>query len=307
MMTLATSVTTRHRQHAQRLAVGLVTALFAVGLIAACGGDDGVDATPTVPVDEIDVVDVEAPEPYEPEPEPEPEPVDTAALLATWAVYDEDSVEAEWQNLQRGYLAEAEAAGADPSQLLILASGPISWADYEAAMNRSIACIEALGRPVQQQLKQRDAPWPDLIFTNIPTRGGTACDARRCWIVEPDGVDLAAWECHARYALFVERAWMAPVEVLARFREQNAIYLPFMAQCLQARGIDVADNPTHDELWAISVSMMEAHPNCRENFLDDGVTSVGWGCTDITPANETAYQACSSQAWQHIAEVMVNR
>ena len=301
--------TNRHQQRARRLAVGLVVALFAVGLVAACGNDDDANAALVAPDDAAGAVDDATPEPTDGlDLEPEPTSVDVDALLAAWAVYAEDAAETEAQNLQRGFLAEAEAAGADPSQLVILASGPISWADYEAAMNRSIACIEALGRPVWQNLQQNTAPWPDVIATNIPAQGATTCDGTRCWREELEGAELAAWQCHVHYAWFVEQAWTQAVpEVLAGQQERKIIYLALMAQCLQARGIDVADNPSYDELWAIREALWEESPNCQRAFLDNDGSFIGWQCDNITPDNELVTHACEDEVWTQVAEIMANR
>ena len=296
--------TNRPQQRARRLVVGLVSALFAVGLVAACGGDDATDATPVVPDDAAGAVVDTTPEPTDPE--PELEVVDVDALLAAWAVYAEDAAETEAQNLQRGFLAEAQAAGADLSQLVILASGPISWADYEAAMNRAIACAQEAGFSVWHQVQQNTAPWPDSIAHNIQTKGGTACDGDRCWRVEPEGIELAAWQCLERYAYFVRHAWTVAVpELVERRRHTEAIQLPLMAQCLQAKGVDVPDVPTRNELNAIHERLTDENPSMQRSYLEDG-TFVGW-TGNVDPNHPDLYWDCWNETWPQVNAVLDGR
>jgi len=156
-----------------------------------------------------------------------------------------------------GGMAEAKAAGADPSQIELFADGAISYSDYETAINRYAACA-------------RDAGYTVTITGTRASQGVTVLNYA---VAVPTGktIDLAD-ACYDKYAKFVDKYWQAssPDAIAFSDRRENALR-PQLHDCLVRYKVDVPDDASFDELVKSAVDHLQKDES--QNCMVD----IGYG------------------------------
>lgn len=133
--------------------------------------------------------------------------------------------------------AAARAAGADASQVEVLEDGAVTYAEYEAAMNRSFECMRERGFEVR-------------VKGTVPSNGVTLLD----YEVEgtSSGTDLESEsaralveECRTTWSAEVDRFWqVSSPDAIAYAERRDAAIRPIMRACLEKHDVDLADDAT---------------------------------------------------------------
>lgn len=153
-----------------------------------------------------------------------------------------------------GQLAAAEAAGADESQLEILRGSEVTFEQYEAALNRTFACMEEAGLVVHRN----GTKWWDgslLVDYYFGAPEGTAPTTEQELMNRADA-------CDRQYSYFVDTYWQAGTPEEDGFRERRAAALREpMAQCLRRNGVDFAADENMDELVSRALTVSGERPS----------------------------------------------
>ncbi len=156
-----------------------------------------------------------------------------------------------------GGMAEAKAAGADPSQIALFEDGAISYADYETAINRYASCA-------------RDAGYTVTIAGTRASQGVTVLNYT---LAVPTGKtsDLAD-ACYDKYAKFVDTYWQASSpDAIAFSDRREKVLKPQLHDCLVRYKVDVPDDASFDELVKSAVDHLQKDES--QNCMVD----VGYG------------------------------
>lgn len=147
-----------------------------------------------------------------------------------------------------GLVAEAREAGADESQLEILADGQVTYAEYEEAMNRAFACLRE--RDFDVDVKGTK-PFNGVTVLDYQVQGTT--DATN--LDDPTARERML-ECELRYSDAVNSFWqvMSP-DAVAFIERRDVALAPALAGCLGAHDVDVPDDATMHELVLASVDL----------------------------------------------------
>lgn len=135
-------------------------------------------------------------------------------------------------------VAKARAGGASEEQLAILAkSGVPSFEDYEAAVNRSIACIEHAGIGTPAVVKYEEGVTMLGYGFNASSPGRT--DAQ---------TDEIAQACIRQHSRWIEDAWGAQPTALEWNDQQLEAQRLSQIACLKSYGVTVDESWTRDEV-----------------------------------------------------------
>jgi len=147
-----------------------------------------------------------------------------------------------------GLVAEAREAGADESQLEILADGQVTYTEYEQAMNRAFACLRE--RDFDVDVKGTK-PFNGVTVLDYQVQGTT--DATN--LDDPTARERML-ECELRYSDAVNSFWqvMSP-DAVAFIERRDAALAPGLAACLGEHDVDVPDDATMHELVLASVDL----------------------------------------------------
>lgn len=125
----------------------------------------------------------------------------------------------------------------------ILRGSEVTFAQYEAALNRTFTCMESAGLVVYRNGTKW---WDGTLLVDY-------------YFGAPEGTDPAvadelmkkADDCDRRYSYFVDTYWQTgqPEEDAFRERRAAALWEP-MAQCLRRNGVDFAADESMDDLVA---------------------------------------------------------
>lgn len=147
-----------------------------------------------------------------------------------------------------GLVAEAREAGADESQLEILADGQVTYTEYEQAMNRAFACLRERDFDVDVKGTR---PFNGVTVLDYQVQGTT--DATN--LDDPTARERML-ECELRYSDAVNSFWqvMSP-DAVAFIERRDAALAPGLAACLGEHDVDVPDDATMHELVLASVDL----------------------------------------------------
>ena len=153
-----------------------------------------------------------------------------------------------------GGMAEAKAAGADPSQIELFADGAISYADYETAMNRYVGCVRDVGYPATVN-GTRVSQGVTVLNYDVPVPAGKSSDL--------------ADACYDKYAKFVDVYWQASSSDAIAFgdRREQALKLQ-LHDCLVRYKVDVPADASFDELIKSAVAHLQkvGSQNCMSDI-----------------------------------------
>jgi len=152
-----------------------------------------------------------------------------------------------------GVVVAAREAGASEEQVAVLEGGEVSFADYEAAVNRSIACMRAAGIEVVGGEVDDSRGYPVIPYSFAGSSEGRS-----------DEQTLAlADACMSEHSMFVEGAYQTSPAAL---EAQDARFQPFrdgIVDCIRENEGDVeADAPREQVLLAAFQVQEAGGPDC---------------------------------------------
>jgi hypothetical protein len=172
--------------------------------------------------------------------EPEGNTADSAAMLA-------------------GSLAEAEAAGADQSQIDALEGDTVDFATYQAAMNRAMSCMSDAGLEVTNVETARRHGQDQVMYN---WSAGTMDESEAL---------TTADDCYLRYAQYVDQFWQSGTVATLDYddRRADALRDP-LYDCLVGIDADVAADASAAELVGTAAQLTTDDPS------SDCLTIVAW-------------------------------
>lgn len=142
---------------------------------------------------------------------------------------------------------QAHKADADPSQIAILEKGEVSFADYEAATNRALACmrqagIDVLGPEVTDRtgLRMLDYGWSSQVDG----------------LSDEQGKQLGEG-CLTRFSDFVDTQYQLQSSSVEAREQYFVKFRPAVVECIRANGGTVEDEPTRDEAMTASFPILD--------------------------------------------------
>ncbi len=147
-----------------------------------------------------------------------------------------------------GLYEEAEAAGADESQLAALADAVITFGEYEAAMQQAFACIRDAGVEVVELGTHEPQGFPVLNYARAASAPG---------LTEAE-IAAATEDCMVRFGKFVDIAWQiySDQSVEAADARWDRVRAPLL-ECLSAAGEDLPPDVSRTEMLAASQQVMD--------------------------------------------------
>lgn len=140
-----------------------------------------------------------------------------------------------------------ERAKADPWQLAILEKGEVSYADYEAAVHRMMACMRDAGI--------------DVLGPEETSRTGLRM-LHYGWSPQVDGISdeqgqLLGDDCIARYSGLIEGKYQTQPSSLEAQEQYFVKFRPAVVECIRAHGGTVRDDPAREEAMFASFPIMD--------------------------------------------------
>jgi hypothetical protein len=132
---------------------------------------------------------------------------------------------------------DAQAAGADPSQIAILEKGDVSYADYESAVNLALTCMRKAGIDVLPPERTERTGLPQLHYGWSPQVTG---------LTEAQVTALGD-DCLKRYSQFVEMQYLLQPSSIEAMEKYFVKFRPAVVACIRKNGGTVKDEPSRDE------------------------------------------------------------
>lgn len=147
-----------------------------------------------------------------------------------------------------GLYQEAEAAGADESQLAALADAVVTFGEYETSMQQTFACIRDAGVEVVELGTDESRGFPILNYATAASAPG---------LTEAE-VAAATEDCMVRFGKFVDTAWQVYSDeaVEASDARWDRVRAPLL-ECLSAAGEDLPPDASRTEMLAASQQIMD--------------------------------------------------
>ena len=140
-------------------------------------------------------------------------------------------------------LASARAGGASTEQLAILAKGAVpSFEDYEAALGRTVACMNAAGIDVIP-MEPREQNGITLLGYGTPISSPGRTDAETAKVANA---------CYLEHSRWVEAAWQMQPAALEAEEKRLADSRPGLIACLERNGIDVDESLSTSDILVIA-------------------------------------------------------
>lgn len=161
-----------------------------------------------------------------------------AAVVACGSAEEEPQAALTYPQVLDELVEDAERAGAEESQVAILRSGEVGFAEYQAAMDRYVDCVRAAGVEVAGPRVHTKEGFPqyDLGFR---VGSGGLTDSQ---------LNALVTQCQERYSKFVEIAYVSSPEAKqAREDLLESLREPILA-CLRSNGVTIADDASTQEL-----------------------------------------------------------
>lgn len=135
---------------------------------------------------------------------------------------------------------------ASEEQLAILDDGEVTFEEYEAAINRSLACMEDAGIGVQGPHRVDERGFTELRYSHSASSPGRTED-------ETLAVSDACLEEHS---MVVEMMYQSSPSAVEAQDEQFEQIRGALVQCLEDNGIDVDPDASRDELTTAAVHLL---------------------------------------------------
>ncbi|GHS85757.1 hypothetical protein AGMMS50218_04060 [Actinomycetota bacterium] len=150
-----------------------------------------------------------------------------------------------------GALAEAEAAGADQSQIDALSGTGVTFAQYQEAIDRALDCMTSAGLEVVSTDVVR-SNGQDVVSYAVAS--GTVADDQSPAVQE---------ECYTTYAKFVDMFWQTstPDGLAYQERRAGALRAP-LEGCLADNGVDVPAGASFHDLVVLASQHTQEDQDC---------------------------------------------
>lgn len=145
-------------------------------------------------------------------------------------------------------LASARERGASAEQLAVLESGTVTFEQYQAAVDLSIACIRDAGIEVIGDAVTEQSGLPSIEYSFAVKSPGRS----------DEQTQAIADECMLVNSQFVEAAYRTSPGAVEARQGQIDKYRPTIVKCLRDNGVDIADDAALPDLLAESGSLWEA-------------------------------------------------
>lgn len=155
-----------------------------------------------------------------------------------------------------GALAGARSAGVDATQIETLSGPEVTFAQYQAAVDRALRCMQDAGMRVVQQDVAR---WNGRDLVTYAVGSGSLPEDQALTVQD---------DCYERYARYVDEFWQTstPDGLAYEERRAGALRAP-LVQCLDAHAVDVPEQASFRELVVLAGDHAQAQPD--QDCLDD--------------------------------------
>lgn len=151
-----------------------------------------------------------------------------------------------------GIVEEARNRGASDEQIAVLERGEVAFADYDAAVGRTLACLREAGIDVVGGEVSEARGFPEIDYSFAGSSPGRT-----------DDQTLAlADECIYTHSFFVEMAYQTSP---AAIEAQDARFEPYRAaivECIRANGGDVEDDADREQVLLAVFAVQDEGVDC---------------------------------------------
>lgn len=151
-----------------------------------------------------------------------------------------------------GLVETARARGASEEQIEVLERGDISFADYDAAVGRTLTCLRDAGIDVVGGEVTEARGFPEIQYSFVGSSAGRT-----------DEQTLAlADECINANSFFIEGAYqMSPAAIEAQDARFEP-YRPVIVECIRANGGEVEDGAGREQVLLAAIGVQEKGIDC---------------------------------------------
>ena len=151
-----------------------------------------------------------------------------------------------------GLVEAARARGASDEQIAVLVGGDISFADYDAAVGRTLACLRDVGIDVVGGEVTEARGFPEIQYSFAGSSAGRT-----------DEQTLAlADACINTNSFFIEGAYqMSPVAIEAQDSRFEP-YRPVIVECIRANGGEVEEGAGREQVILAANAVQEEGVDC---------------------------------------------
>ncbi len=165
------------------------------------------------------------------------------------------------------FAAEAHAAGADEAQVAALTDGEVTYAEYEAAMNRSFECMRTQGFQVDVKGAR---PYNGVTILEFEV-GGTNSATN----LDTEAGRALLEDCNRRHSSQVESFWQAmSPDAVAYNERRDAALSPLLRECLDRNDVDLAEDASMHDMIAAATDLLVRTDGT------DCVTEIGYPTWD---------------------------
>ncbi len=144
-------------------------------------------------------------------------------------------------------ISQARAGGASDLQISVLEQGEVSFADYEAAVNRALDCMRQSGIDVMDPVMGTNSGLRMLNYGWSPTIDG---------LTQEQGKALGD-ECLHRHSFWIETGWQAQPSSLEVKEVFFGQYRDIVVACIRDNGGTVKDDTTRGEAIRASIPVFD--------------------------------------------------
>lgn len=164
-----------------------------------------------------------------------------------------------WGSRLDPLIVEAEHSHASDEQVRLLRAARdeldgIGYADYEAAVRLSIACIQKAGYLI-------DGPQTHRRWGLTTLEYGYGTPKTNLTEAEDKAMNDAVAACQQKYSTFVESAYEGQPSML---QQQDAVirqFTPVIVACIRRNGVELPDHPTDEQRTDALRQVLEQKPN----------------------------------------------
>lgn len=143
-----------------------------------------------------------------------------------------------WSETLRKAKVAATSKGASPEQLAVIASGRVTFEDYEKAVRRTISCLESNGVTVVNKDVTRENGFPQILYSySVSSPGRT-----------DQQTDDVSQSCINTHSLFIEGLYGDSPEVQAAMDRAFEGKRADVVACLKEQGIQVPSDATRRDI-----------------------------------------------------------
>lgn len=144
-------------------------------------------------------------------------------------------------------LASARASGASAEQIAVLEGGEVTFEQYQAAVERTIACMRDAGIEVVGDTVTEPRGFPEIQYSFAQSSAGRS----------DEQTEAIADDCIRVNSMYVEAAHQTSPGSLEAQEKNFDKFRPALIQCLRDNGVDVADDAAQGDLFTESGRIWE--------------------------------------------------